>query len=107
MSSLGKYDATLLTLSTQRAGVLWHGANDVRLFAVDWSGQGVAEATTPDARSAGSKSNAYGIPAEDAADAPITGTRTQAAERFAACAVADATWLVWGTIATTGTPNGS
>ena len=36
----------------------------------------------------------HGIPAEEAADVPITGTPTQAAERFAAYADAGATWLV-------------
>ena len=38
--------------------------------------------------------HSHGIPAEDAADVPITGTPTQAAERFAAHADAGATWLV-------------
>jgi hypothetical protein len=44
--------------------------------------------------------DSHGISAEDAADVPITGTPTQAAERFAACAyaAAGATWLVLGTI---------
>jgi alkanesulfonate monooxygenase SsuD/methylene tetrahydromethanopterin reductase-like flavin-dependent oxidoreductase (luciferase family) len=39
-----------------------------------------------------------GIPPEDAARLPITGTPAQAAERFAAYADAGATWLVLGTI---------
>jgi alkanesulfonate monooxygenase SsuD/methylene tetrahydromethanopterin reductase-like flavin-dependent oxidoreductase (luciferase family) len=38
--------------------------------------------------------DSHGIPAEEAADVPITGTPTQAAERFAAYADAGATWLV-------------
>jgi hypothetical protein len=38
--------------------------------------------------------DSHGIPAEEAADVPITGTPTQAAERFAAYADARATWLV-------------
>jgi len=38
--------------------------------------------------------DSHGIPAEEAADVPITGTPTQAAERFAASADAGATWLV-------------
>jgi alkanesulfonate monooxygenase SsuD/methylene tetrahydromethanopterin reductase-like flavin-dependent oxidoreductase (luciferase family) len=42
--------------------------------------------------------DSHGIPAEEAADVPITGTPTQAAERFAAYADAGATWLVLGTI---------
>jgi hypothetical protein len=39
-----------------------------------------------------------GIPREDAAPLPITGTAAQAAERFTAYADAGATWLVLGTI---------
>jgi hypothetical protein len=42
--------------------------------------------------------DSHGIPAEEAADVPITGTPTQAAERFAAYAGAGATWLVLTTI---------
>jgi alkanesulfonate monooxygenase SsuD/methylene tetrahydromethanopterin reductase-like flavin-dependent oxidoreductase (luciferase family) len=42
--------------------------------------------------------DSHGIPAEEAVDVPITGTPTQAAERFAACADAGATWLVLTTI---------
>jgi alkanesulfonate monooxygenase SsuD/methylene tetrahydromethanopterin reductase-like flavin-dependent oxidoreductase (luciferase family) len=38
--------------------------------------------------------DSHGIPAEEAADIPITGTPTQAAERLAAYADAGATWLV-------------
>jgi alkanesulfonate monooxygenase SsuD/methylene tetrahydromethanopterin reductase-like flavin-dependent oxidoreductase (luciferase family) len=38
--------------------------------------------------------DSHGIPAEEAADVPITGTPTQAAEQFAAYADAGATWLV-------------
>jgi hypothetical protein len=38
--------------------------------------------------------DSHGIPAEEAADVPITGTPTQAAERFAAYPDAGATWLV-------------
>ena len=40
----------------------------------------------------------YGIPRDQAADIPITGTPTQAAQRFAAYADAGATWLVLGAI---------
>jgi alkanesulfonate monooxygenase SsuD/methylene tetrahydromethanopterin reductase-like flavin-dependent oxidoreductase (luciferase family) len=39
-----------------------------------------------------------GIPSEEAARLPITGTPVQAAERFAAYADAGATWLVLGTL---------
>jgi hypothetical protein len=42
--------------------------------------------------------DSHGIPAEEAAEVPITGTSTQAAERFAAYADAGATWLVLTTI---------
>jgi alkanesulfonate monooxygenase SsuD/methylene tetrahydromethanopterin reductase-like flavin-dependent oxidoreductase (luciferase family) len=38
--------------------------------------------------------DSHGIPADEAADVPITGTPTQAAERFSAYADAGATWLV-------------
>jgi alkanesulfonate monooxygenase SsuD/methylene tetrahydromethanopterin reductase-like flavin-dependent oxidoreductase (luciferase family) len=42
--------------------------------------------------------DSHGMSAEEAADVPITGTPTQAADRFAAYADAGATWLVLGTI---------
>jgi alkanesulfonate monooxygenase SsuD/methylene tetrahydromethanopterin reductase-like flavin-dependent oxidoreductase (luciferase family) len=42
----------------------------------------------------GALTDSHGIPAEEAADVPITGTPTRAAERFAAYADAGATWLV-------------
>lgn len=49
-------------------------------------------------RSSPRSSTAKGIPAEEAADVSMTGTPTQAAERFAAYPDAGATWLVLTTI---------
>jgi alkanesulfonate monooxygenase SsuD/methylene tetrahydromethanopterin reductase-like flavin-dependent oxidoreductase (luciferase family) len=58
-----------------------------------------ADATDPRIdRLVASLVDGLGIPPEEAARLPITGTPAQAAERFAAYADAGATWLVVGTI---------
>ena len=60
-------------------------------------GVALLDADTTDPRIAAfvaALTDSHGIPAEEAADVPITGTPTQAAERFAAYADAGATWLV-------------
>jgi alkanesulfonate monooxygenase SsuD/methylene tetrahydromethanopterin reductase-like flavin-dependent oxidoreductase (luciferase family) len=64
-------------------------------------GVALLDADTTDPRIAAfvaALTDSHGMSAEEAADVPITGTPTQAAERFAAYADAGATWLVLGTI---------
>jgi alkanesulfonate monooxygenase SsuD/methylene tetrahydromethanopterin reductase-like flavin-dependent oxidoreductase (luciferase family) len=63
-------------------------------------GVALLDADTTDPRIAAfvaALTDSHGIPAEEAADVPITGTPAQAAERLAAYADAGATWLVLGT----------